>query len=117
MSWPESPMSAAPSMDVVEFPSQNPPLPFLLGALILDILGLVCTVMLGSSGDIAGYVLALLAFVALLGFRHFDGKARETSYVREIFGLEAGVRCLLVLTIVLMTISMWPIATEISRKF
>ena len=55
--------------------------------------------------------------MALLAFRHFDGKAREVSVVRVITGLDAGVMLLMVATIVLMTISMWPIATEISRNF
>jgi polyferredoxin len=117
MSWPETSMNPVPSIEIVEFEAQNPPLAFLLVALALDILGFVCTVMLGGGGDVAGYVLALLAFVSLLGFRHFDGKARDTSYVKEITGLNFGVKCLIVLTIVLMTLSMWPIATEFSRNF
>ncbi len=117
MSWPEISTNPVPSIEIVEFEAQNPPLAFLLVALALDILGFVCTVMLGGGGDVVGYVLALLAFAALLAFRHFDGKKRDTSYVREIAGLNLGVKCLIVLTIVLMTLSMWPIATEFSRNF
>jgi hypothetical protein len=117
MSWPESTVVPEARANVVEFEAKNPPLVFLLAALGLNVVGFVCTLMLGAGGDVFGYVLALLAFVALLGFRHFDGKSRQTAFVREITGLDNGVRVLMALTIVLMTISMWPIATEFSRNF
>ena len=117
MTWPESTWTPEPMGEIVEFESTNPPFVFLLVALVLDVVGVVCTLMLGGSGDVIGYALALLAFIALLGFRHFDGKSRETAYVKEITGLASGVKLLLALTIVLMTISMWPIATEFSRNF
>lgn len=117
MNWPQSTWAPEPESAVVEFEPKNPPLVFLLVALGLDVLGFVCTFMLGSGGDVAGYLLALLAFVALLGFRHFDGKSRQTAFVKDITGLDNGVRILMVGTIILMTISMWPIATEFSRNF
>lgn len=110
-------MTSIQSESFVEIEGQNPPLIYLLVALALDVIGFVCTLMLGSGGDVIGYVMALLGFVFLLAFRHFDGKARETSYVKPITGLDSGVKVLMVLTIFLMTISMWPIATEFSRNF
>jgi len=117
MNWPVSTWTPEPQASVVEFEAKNPPLVFLLVALGLDVIGFVCTLMFRGGGDVVGYALALLAFVALLGFRHFDGKSRQTAYVREITGLRNGVRVLMLMTIVLMTISMWPIATEFSRNF
>ena len=117
MSWPDLPQPVGASTEIGVFEERNPPLIPLLVALLCIIVGFVCTLMFAGGGDIVGYGFALLAFVALLAFRHFDGKAREVSVVRVITGLDAGVMLLMVATIVLMTISRWPIATEISRNF
>jgi hypothetical protein len=115
MTWPVADAGLVAPTDPIEFDVESPPLWVLMVALLLDVAGIATALLLGLPGAVAGYACALLAFVAVLIFRRLDGVKRQQAVVRYIPGLDNAAIALMLLTIVVMVVSVWPLATEWSR--
>ena len=115
MTWPVADGGLTVETEPIEFDVVSPPLWVLVIALVLDFLGIATAFLLDLPGAVAGYVCALLAFVSILFFRRRDGVMRQQTVVRYIPGLDNATVGLMLLTIFVMVVSVWPLATEWSR--
>lgn len=112
-------MSWATSEDLsqgeTEIASANAPVWILGVAFTLGLIGFATTFFFGMGGAVIGYVFGLGAFTSILLFRRRHGVLSQTSFVNQPAGLNALVTGVFLFTVVEVFVSVWPIATEVSR--
>ena len=98
-----------------EIVSANSPVWILGAAFAFGLVGFASTFFFGMGGAVAGYVFGLTAFTCILIFRRRHGVLSQTSFVNQPGGLNAFVTGVFLFTVVEVFVSVWPIATEVSR--
>lgn len=98
-----------------EISTANSPVWILGLAFALALIGFASRFFLGMGGAVAGYLLGLAAFTCILVFRRRHGVLSQTSFVNQPGGLNAFVTGVFLFTVVEVFVSVWPIATEVSR--
>jgi hypothetical protein len=99
----------------VEIASVNSPIWILGLAFAFGLIGFATRFFFGMGGAVTGYVLGLASFSCILFFRRRHGVLSQTSFMNQPSGLNALVTGVFVFTVVEVVVSVWPIATEVSR--
>lgn len=129
MSWPSAepapgggggaPWSTASDVpaatETLHFDGARSPVWLLALGSALDLVGAILLLFWGLGGAVGAYLCTFAAFGCILLFRRRDNVLRQTAWVAPIPGLRFWVPMLMVATIVLMAVAIYPIATELSR--
>ena len=98
-----------------EISTANSPVWILGIAFALGLLGFAARLFFGMGGAFVGYFFGLVAFTCILVFRRRHGVLSQTSFMNQPGGLNAFVSGVFLFTVVEVVVSVWPIATEVSR--
>lgn len=97
-------------------PLANAPLWILGLALVFGLFGFATTLFFGMGGAVVGYSAGLAGFTCILLFRRRHGVLSQTSFMNQPPGLNAFVTGVFLFTVVEVFVSVWPIATQVSRR-